>query len=59
MITKSPCQKNSPRNSAHRRWKQTKITRWREVSVHRRRKDKEPESSIDSTPHNQTPEQQK
>jgi hypothetical protein len=39
--------------------KANKTTRGWEVSTHRRRKDKESESSIDSAIHNQTLKQQK
>jgi hypothetical protein len=39
--------------------KANKTTRGQEVSNHRRRKDKESESSIDSTAHSQTLKQQK
>jgi hypothetical protein len=45
--------KDSTRNSAHKKMKTNKTTRGQEVSNHRRRKDKESESNIDSATHNQ------
>jgi hypothetical protein len=44
--------KDSPRNSSHRKGKQTKPRKYRQYLNHRRRKGKKVESNIDSAAHN-------
>jgi hypothetical protein len=58
MTTEPPLQKFL-HGILHTEDKSTQNTRGREVSNHRRRRDKESESSIDSVVHNQTLKQQK
>jgi hypothetical protein len=53
MTTKPPLQ-NILKESFTQKMKANKAMRGQEVSNHRRRKDKESESSIDSAAHNQT-----
>jgi hypothetical protein len=48
---------DSPRNSAHRKWKQTKP--WEDRWYQTTGEDKESESNIDPAAHNQTLKQQK
>jgi hypothetical protein len=58
MTTKPPLQKIL-QGILHTEDKANKITRGQAVSNHKRRKDKETESSIDSVAHNQILKQQK
>jgi hypothetical protein len=58
MDHKATTTKHSLRNSAHRKWKQTKPWEDRQYQT-QEKKDKESEINIDSAAHNQTPKQQK
>jgi hypothetical protein len=58
MTTKSPLPKIL-QGILHTKWKQTKPWKKRQLSNHKRRKDKESESNIDSTAYNQIFKQQK